>query len=506
MATEKESEVMVTIHQIIKMVRQKRNQGRYMEVNDLFESVNPRLDQRALSPRVRGMYTLEMARHNFILGHYPLSLNLYEGALNIYNTTQCLTALELHTVEQEAEHARKALLFHKQERCYPQYREFRESIDLYYKTFGDFHLPLFRLVCNIFEEFGVELKQKDVIQTENNVYGMVFRSDVMALDLFYEKEGDVTKRTHIRLRQLVMTPLLQGKGRGKFILNSLFAYTQQEDEGLLLVGDTPSTWVQYVADRCGEIKQRFSDGSVVVEVQRPFDEGTTHTQATAPRLQSFFPAHNQHHQQHPNQNQEQTKAETQTEESSLLRVWSIQKRGVIDHVLQTGSYTPLLTESDWLQSHREQEGLYKLLLEQFNQHNHTQITGLVFGYMWYDKNQIRPFRSVEEFIQVCSRCKGAIQEVWETLEKQEDEMVIVELAYPEHSVYPLFLDVNDVRFLQPPVTFETPYTTEYLEEVLVHLERGVPRPSVIPSGLMQVHLPSIERGSIKMLYPMSALL
>lgn len=504
MDTEKEPEMMVTIHQIIKTVRQKKNQGRYLEVNDLFESVNPRLDQRTLSPRIRGIYTLEMARNNFILGHYPLALNLYEGALNIYKTTQCLTELEEHTVEQEVEHARNALRFHKMEQRYPQYKKFRESIDLYYKTYGDFHLPLFRLICNIFNDFGIELKQKDVIQTENNVYGMVFRSDVMALDLFYEKEGDVTKRTHIRLRQLVMAPLLQGKGWGKFILNSLFAYTQQEDEGLLLVGDTPSTWVQYVADRCGEIKQRFSDGSTVVEVQRFFEEAGTHTQAMAPRLHSFFPSKTEHNPNHTQTNT-QTNTQNQSEDSSILRVWSIQKRGVIDHVLETGSYTPLFAESDWLRSHSEQEGLYKLLLEQFNQHNNTQVAGLVFGYMWYEKSQIRPFRNVEEFIQVCSRCKGAIKEVWETLEKQEDEMVIVELAYPANSVYPLFLDVNDVRFLQPPVTFETPYTTEYLEEMLVHLERGVPRPSVIPSGLMQVHLPFIERGSIKMLYPMSSL-
>ena len=181
-----------------------------------------------------------------------------------------------------------------------------------------------------------------------------------------------------------------------------------------------------------------------------------------------------------------------------MKFWTVQKRSIVEHIMENGIYQPIFELSDY-QAGDDLQELYGLFLQFFNQVNHSDLPGLIFAFLQSDGQQIFSIKDIQSFYNFIQKSKPAIMSLWNNLAKKD--VVILELEY-EQSFNPICIDINDFQLLMPPLMVLPPYTDEYIVNLLRELKQGVISRSVFPSGVIQAHLPNIQAENIVNVYEM----
>lgn len=183
-----------------------------------------------------------------------------------------------------------------------------------------------------------------------------------------------------------------------------------------------------------------------------------------------------------------------------MKLWTVQKNFIIDHIMKNGEYTPVFQESDYAKKIPKLAVLYDYLLESFNHIHGKKFEGLVFCFTGANEyNQPAEIPSYTEFMQTVTGHKEAVKSLWNTL--AGEDVSVLELDIP-FLFNPLYIDVNDFQFLMPPIMVLPPYTERSSELCSRILRYGIYQPSPLPSGLIQAHIPSICRDDIVKVHPM----
>lgn len=180
-----------------------------------------------------------------------------------------------------------------------------------------------------------------------------------------------------------------------------------------------------------------------------------------------------------------------------MRYWTIQNMNVVEILRQDGIYYPDFWASSYLAKNPLMTGLYNYVLDCYNRVNSTCLRGLVFAFLKSDNKAVYEFRDADDFYQYMCSHRYAINELWKQFDPETS--VVMELEYPEN-LNPLFIDINDFQFLMPPVTVLPPYTDKSFDQITADLSAGVISASEFPSGVIQAHLPYIQRKNVCNLY------
>lgn len=172
-----------------------------------------------------------------------------------------------------------------------------------------------------------------------------------------------------------------------------------------------------------------------------------------------------------------------------MKVWTIQSSQVYDILSREGFYQPNFYQSTYLEQIPELTELYHFVLESFNQINQCSLPGLVFGFMKSDNSAIYSINSIDEFLAFLQEKTYAMGSLIRNICKTDS--LIMELEYPEQ-FNPIFIDINDFQALMPPMGPMQPYTYLALSRLIEHIAQGQIGPSVLPSGVIQAHLPYIS--------------
>ena len=180
-----------------------------------------------------------------------------------------------------------------------------------------------------------------------------------------------------------------------------------------------------------------------------------------------------------------------------MRFWTIQSTDVIEILRQDGIYYPDFGKSRYLAKNPAMIDLYNYVLACYNRVNGTLLQGLVFAFLKSDNEAVYEFRDADDFYQYMRGHAYAVNELWKQFDPQTS--VVMELEYPDN-LNPLFIDINDFQFLMPPVMPVPPYTERSFDQITADLRNGVISASVFPSGVIQAHLPYIQRKNVCNLY------
>lgn len=180
-----------------------------------------------------------------------------------------------------------------------------------------------------------------------------------------------------------------------------------------------------------------------------------------------------------------------------MKLWTLQKREILDKVLSNGYFQPDFSRSTYAQNADGLEGLYALLLEAFNRNHQSNFPGLVFAFAGTDNRHIYEFPDIVAFRECMTANRAAIDSLWKTL--TASDTVILELEVSD-DFNPFFIDINDFQHLMPPVIPCPPYDETDAMRLLEQLCSGQAMPSKYCSGIMQAHLPYISREDLVAAY------
>lgn len=182
-----------------------------------------------------------------------------------------------------------------------------------------------------------------------------------------------------------------------------------------------------------------------------------------------------------------------------IKIWTVQRRNVVNHALKQGIYRPNMLMSDFLHEGPERLDLYYFLLSSYCNVNNISCDGLLFGFLRQLGRDVCYIDSFGEYIDVIRMNKAANAALWNHFLR--DDYVVVELEM-NTDLNLLPIDLNDFQFLMPTVTYRPPEYTQETEAVLrANLSRGKFTYSTMPSGLIQVHLPYMAKENISGIYP-----
>jgi hypothetical protein len=180
-----------------------------------------------------------------------------------------------------------------------------------------------------------------------------------------------------------------------------------------------------------------------------------------------------------------------------MKFWTLQKRDILEKVLNDGCYQPDFSQSSYVKRIKHLDMLYDLVLDSFNRNNHTNLPGLLFAFTATDNQYIYDIPDIDAFVAYICDHAGAIKSLWNTLIK--DNVVIMELEYADN-FNPIYIDINDFQFLMPPYVPLPPYSQNDPLRLLNLLSSGQVMPSVCYSGIMQAHLPWIRPENLVATY------
>ena len=189
-----------------------------------------------------------------------------------------------------------------------------------------------------------------------------------------------------------------------------------------------------------------------------------------------------------------------------MKFWTIQPWNVVEIVMQEGIYLPDFDKSAYLRrfieaGNTDMVGLYRAVLEGYAARNGVALRGVVFGFITMDDNGfIHPIASKAEFDAFMQRKASAVGSLLKTLKGQPDAMLL-ELEYPDRLFNPPLIDINDFQALMPPLIALPPYDTDELVRLMRDFRAGKNTMPVMPSGVIQAHLPYIDRNSLIGIYP-----
>ena len=186
----------------------------------------------------------------------------------------------------------------------------------------------------------------------------------------------------------------------------------------------------------------------------------------------------------------------------MYKFWTVQHKKVLEIIKEKGVYKADLSSSRFVGENPALYGLYKYIIDSFNNVNGFDVDGVIFAFLYCDNNRIYPFNDFNDFSHYIRTKKQAIETLWKKY--SNDDYVVLELIY-ESNFNPLFIDINDFQLLMPPLVVLPPYTQESFGKILNNLSLGRTALSEFPSYLIQAHLPYITEDNVVNVYPIFSL-
>ncbi len=196
--------------------------------------------------------------------------------------------------------------------------------------------------------------------------------------------------------------------------------------------------------------------------------------------------------------------------------WTVQKKSLIEQIKNTGIYQPNFSKSPYLDAQAEfikglMNGynsleynlniLYGFILDSFNHCNNSDYKGLVFTFQFYDKEgRIYQANTFEKFKEEIVSKRDAIRSLWSKY-FNKDEYSVVHVV-KEMDFNPICIDMNNFQALMPPISLGAPFSKEYYNNLCELLSEGEFCVSLIPSYIVQAHIPNIMQGDIEGIYPL----
>ncbi|MTV82193.1 hypothetical protein [Secundilactobacillus folii] len=185
-----------------------------------------------------------------------------------------------------------------------------------------------------------------------------------------------------------------------------------------------------------------------------------------------------------------------------MSLWTMQNKQILDILDQDGIYYPDFQKSDYLHKIPKLSDLYNYFLTSFNAINAIQPDdqsgqGLIFCFMGYDY-QTHEEVHADNFLDFIHR-HVAINSLWEHLTRNPDN-ILLEVDFNHEFFNPLMLDINDFQILMPPVQALPPYTEDDLNRILDDIQTGNMPQAIMPSYVVQAHLPYLRPENILNVY------
>lgn len=180
-----------------------------------------------------------------------------------------------------------------------------------------------------------------------------------------------------------------------------------------------------------------------------------------------------------------------------MRFWTVQSLEVLEILRQDGFYQPDFYKSRYLRENMEMIPLYSYVLQCYNAVNKFDLPGLVFAFAKSDNKNVLEFEGADDFHEYMFSHRHVVKALWKKFDPQNS--VVMELEYP-NNFNRLFIDINDFQFLMPPLMIVPPYTYNSLHRITSDMQIGQISLSELPSGVIQVHLPCIQKGNICNIY------
>lgn len=456
----------MNIYELFKKGVDAKNQGRYMEANNIYEEIaNIMQKENSVSVRDKASIIWEFARLNYIFGDYKITLGMYANAYNMLNALEnkdLQDATFLERMANEYKFVKESLEYFEQDKLYPGYKEFRSRIDPFYKEHGDFDMILAEFLMTFFKSENMVFEKAKGTQITNNSFDLEFVNQNFELTINYEKErveeGKFIHGTQIRIVKLVIRGEYQGKGLSVKLLNALYLFGQPNKETVWLGGVLNKSWCEYLVKR---------GMKVMVEASQ--------TKGAYLKMLKLLPARN-----------------------PKIKMWTIQKRAIVDRVLKTGSYQPINEKSKFVLENPELFELYQFMTNSFEKLNNIEVQGLIFGFLKSDGEKISSFTTYDEFKEFMMSKSNCIKTLWKKL--LEDDVVVLELEY-ERTFNPIHIDANDFNYLIPPVMLVPPYDENAEEKLRRCIIEGKILKSPFPSYIIHAHAPYINKENIIKVHP-----
>ncbi|WEV61241.1 hypothetical protein OZX68_03160 [Streptococcaceae bacterium ESL0729] len=188
-----------------------------------------------------------------------------------------------------------------------------------------------------------------------------------------------------------------------------------------------------------------------------------------------------------------------------MKIWTIQKRKVLNEILKYGNYEANFEESLKLEHNKSQLPLYNLLLDSYNKINQKQSKGLIFGLGLSDNMSLKNIDNFKEFKEAMLVLGDAIFSLWQRFLKEDCLILELDLDVPSprepgNNLIPI--DINDYQYIMPPFWQVPPYTEEDLERIINNIMDGRIAASPFPSYIIQYHFPKISKESLCGVYEM----
>lgn len=176
-----------------------------------------------------------------------------------------------------------------------------------------------------------------------------------------------------------------------------------------------------------------------------------------------------------------------------MKIWTVQSKETLDIINQDESYLPDFNKSMYLNQLPDLKDLYSFVLESYNQVNNVNIPGLIFGFAKTDNLNVSEISNFDEFKDLITRKKDAIESLWNQFSNQNS--IILELEYAE-PFNPMLIDLNDFQFLMPPIGLFPPYKKDDIYRLLNAFESGKIQQSIFPSEIIQTHSLFIKKENV----------
>lgn len=463
----------MSIFDIINEGIELKNQGRYIDSMQIFNDVASKLSsEQGLSALDLSVASWEMAKINFIIGDYALSAMLFNKSCKLIESFDCTdmpfevtsyVKTAKNVMNLDLSHAKSALESFNSNELYENYSIFRAGFDPFYKENGDFDLCLLDYMSAVLADENIVLKTTKSVQFDNDTYLIEYIGDDFSLSFAYVKDcykmGELTRSAQIRIINISLSQRLRGKQLSKIILNALTAFCEQVHATLWLTRFSNKSWSDYLIENGAiAVGESSDDLGPLLKIVNRLDIK-------------------------PN--------------SNIPKLWTIQKREILDLINQNGIYYPDFKKSPLLEILPDLSELYSLVLDAYNKINDTNADGLIFSFFCSDDNGINYINDFDEFKLLMQGKSSFIKNLWNMLIK---DAVILEIEY-DPAFNPLFVDINDFQTLIPPITLVEPYNVESINQIIINLENGIIEQSPMPSNIIQGHTNCIKKEQILNIYP-----
>lgn len=177
-----------------------------------------------------------------------------------------------------------------------------------------------------------------------------------------------------------------------------------------------------------------------------------------------------------------------------MKFWTIQNKHIKDIIESEGVYQPDFKFSTYPQMDEKWASVYNYVLLSFNENNISNYPGLIFAFAKSEDNyNVNEFDNIKDFQKFLFQKRIAIDGIIKKFDQRND--AIFELEYQDY-FNPIFIDIDDFQEIKDP-HFNVFYkTNDDILKIYGAIKAGKFRPSKLPSGIIQAHLPNIKRNNI----------